>query len=58
MIPNYRNPEINGEEDLHCCRFGSRKVFREMDVFENVQTDSDSAWDFEPIFVDSQALDF
>jgi hypothetical protein len=29
-----------------------------MDVFENVQADSDGAWDFEPIFVDSQTLDF
>jgi hypothetical protein len=22
------NAEINGEEDLHCCRFGSRKVLK------------------------------
>ena len=37
---------------------GSRKLLRRMDVYENVQTDSDSAWDFEPIFVYSQTLDF
>ena len=27
-------------------------------LFENGRTDSDGAWDFKPIFVDSQTLDF